>query len=92
MVEHHIFNKYLEELKHGSLNDELTARAFYEPKVASEKLSWNFRDTKVESPKFTEVREFRKELLDLLQDGWGYVEPGSRSEKGGSPYVRRKEA
>ena len=82
MVEHHIFNKYLEELKHSSLNDELTARAFYDPKIASEKHPWSFRETKVESPKFTEVDERRKELLDLLQDGWGYVEPGSCSKKG----------
>ena len=87
MVEHHIFKRYLEELKHASLNDELTAGAFYESKVASEKRLWNFRATNEFGEKtprpFTEVDERRKELLDLLLDGWGYVEPGSRSEKGG---------
>ena len=69
MVEHHVFNKYHEELKHCSLNDELTSSAFYEPKVASEKRPWNFRATKFESPKFAEVEERRKALLDMLHDG-----------------------
>ena len=45
MAEQHIFNKYFEELKHGSLNNELTARGFYEPTVALEKCLWNFSAT-----------------------------------------------
>lgn len=94
MMAHPIFNRYFEELKRGSLNDELTARAFYEPKHVLEKRLWNHRVTnefgeKIERP-ITDVEKRREDLLDLLKDGWGYVEAGSRSERGGSAYVRRK--
>ena len=72
MAEQPIFNKYFEEFKHGSLNDKLTACAFYEPTVALEKCSWNFRATnelgKKTAIRFTEVGERRKELLDMLHD------------------------
>ena len=54
----------------------------------------NFRATNELGEKtarpFTEVKERRKEGLDSPHDGWDYVEPGSRSEEGCSPYVRRK--
>ena len=37
MFEHPIFNKYFEELERGSLKNELTTCAFYEPTVALKK-------------------------------------------------------
>ena len=71
MVEHPIFNKFFEELKHCSLNDELTAHAFYEPEVAFEKRLWNFRSANEFGEKtprpFTEVEVRRKEFLDFCR-------------------------